>query len=244
LRIDSKSTEGFKVFSDDPLWLPNTSRPYWLDGNLVGDRGFDPLALAKPIEFVQIEIDQLDQNQAVNKSGQLVGPFKSSVDLVTSQSLQPYSEVFGVLRFRECELIHGRWSMLATLGIVIAESATGVSWVEAGKVEIEATKYLDFNIPLTITQLCWIEAIAVGGAELYRNSELSSEKRIYPGGLFDPIGLATPPKSSSTQIKRLREAEIKHGRLAMIAFLGMGIQALFLGEGALGSLDKISSELQ
>merc|ERR1739848_899321 len=174
--------------------------------------------------------DQLDQNQAVNKSGQLVGPFKPSIDEVTTQSLQPYSEVFGIQRFRECELIHGRWAMLATLGIVVAESATGVSWVDAGKVELDGSRYLNFDLPFSISQLCWIEAIAVGGAELYRNGELDSEKRIYPGGYFDPLGLGTPGKASTEQIKRLREAEIKPGRLAMVAFFGYGVQALTTGE--------------
>ncbi len=37
----------------DALWLPNTTRPDWLDGSLPGDRGFDPLGLAKPSEYLQ-----------------------------------------------------------------------------------------------------------------------------------------------------------------------------------------------
>merc|ERR1712138_132108 len=132
---------------------------------------------------------------------------------------------------------------LATLGIIVSESATGVSWGDAGKVELDGARYLNFDLPFSITQLCWIEALAVGGAELYRNGELSSEKRIYPGGVFDPLGLATTGKADNTQIKRLREAEIKHGRLAMVSFFGFGVQALTTGEGALGSLAKFSSTL-
>merc|ERR1712167_505906 len=156
---------------------------------------------------------------------------------------QPYSEGFGLQRFRECELIHGRWAMLATLGVIVAESFTGVSWVDAGKVELDGARYLNLNLPFSISQLCWIEALAVGGAELYRNGELQAEKRIYPGGAFDPLGLATPGKSNSDQITRLREAEIKHGRLAMVAFFGFGIQALAVSEGAMGSLAKFSGTL-
>lgn len=234
---------GYRKYQGDALWLPNTTRPAWLDGSLPGDRGFDPLGLSKPVEYLQFDLDQLDQNQAVNKSGNIVGSFKPAVDEVTTQSLQPYSEVFGLQRFRECELIHGRWAMLATLGVIVAESTTGVSWVDAGKVELDGARYLDFNLPFSISQLCWIEALAVGGAELYRNSELDSEKRIYPGGVFDPLGLATTGKADSEQITRLREAEIKHGRLAMVSFFGFGIQALTTGEGALGSLAKFASTL-
>jgi light-harvesting complex II chlorophyll a/b binding protein 4 len=223
--------------------LPNTTRPSWLDGSLPGDRGFDPLGLAKPVEYLQFDLDQLDQNQAVNKAGGAIGSFKPTVDEVSTQSLQPYSEVFGLQRFRECELIHGRWAMLATLGVIVAESATGVSWVDAGKVELDGARYLNFDLPLSISQLCWIEALAVGGAELYRNSELDAEKRIYPGGVFDPLSLATPGKADNEQVSRLREAEIKHGRLAMVSFFGFGVQALITGEGALGSLAKFSSTL-
>ncbi len=38
----------------DALWLPNTERPAWLDGSMPGDRGFDPLGLAKPTEYLQV----------------------------------------------------------------------------------------------------------------------------------------------------------------------------------------------
>lgn len=38
----------------DALWLPNTERPEWLDGSMPGDRGFDPLGLAKPTEYLQV----------------------------------------------------------------------------------------------------------------------------------------------------------------------------------------------
>ncbi len=40
----------------DALWLPNTTRPAWLDGSLPGDRGFDPLGLSKPVEYLQVDV--------------------------------------------------------------------------------------------------------------------------------------------------------------------------------------------
>ena len=44
----------------------------------------------------------------------------------------------------------------------------------------------------------------------------------YPGGaLFDPLGLAADPDAAV----RLRVAEIKHGRLAMVAFVGYAAAA-------------------
>ena len=170
------------------LWLPNTEPPAWLDGSLPGDRGFDPLGLSKPVEFVQMSVDELEQNNAVNKMGTEEGRFKVLPATVTEQSLQPYTEVFDLARFRECELIHGRWCMLAALGIIVAELSTGVSWVDAGKVELERSTYLGFELPFSIQQLCYIEAILMGIIEVYRSKELDFEKRLYPGGYFDPLG--------------------------------------------------------
>jgi len=119
---------GYRRYDRDPRWLPAAERPDWLDGTLPGDRAFDPLGLAKPVEYIQYDLDSLDQNKAVNEKGKAIGAFKPQIDSVSTQSLQPYSEVFGLTRFRECELIHGRWCMLATLGCFVAEAVTGVPW--------------------------------------------------------------------------------------------------------------------
>ena len=86
------------------------------------------------MEYLQVDLDENDQNAAVNKAGQVIGSFSPVVDQVEAGSLQPYSEVFGLQRFRECELIHGRWAMLACLGVWVAEGTTGVAWQDAGKV--------------------------------------------------------------------------------------------------------------
>ena len=53
--------------------------------------------------------------------------------------------------------------------------------VDAGKVELDGAQYLGFNLPFSISQLLWIEALLVGGAEIYRNSSTNLEERIYPG---------------------------------------------------------------
>nr|ACF24530.1 chlorophyll a/b binding protein CP29 [Gymnochlora stellata] len=222
----------------DPLWLPNTVRPTWLDGSLPGDRGFDPLGLSKPAEYLQYDVDQLDQNQAVNFAGKVIGKFDGGIDEVDGgNTLSPYSDIFGLRRFRECELIHGRWAMLATLGAVVAELSTGVPWDQAGKVELDGARYLNFNLPFTVSQLTLLEVLLVGGAEIYRNTETDLDKRLYPGGYFDPLGLTT---KSAEQTQNLREAEIKHGRLAMVAAFGCGVQAFTTGEGLLDNLSFLN----
>jgi len=144
---------------------------------------------------------------------------------------QPYANVFDLDRFRECELIHGRWAMLATLGALFAELATGVNWLDAGKVELEqGSSYFGLGLPFDLTQLVIIQVLLVGAIEVFRNGELDPEKRIYPGGFFDPLKLAS---EGDDQAFRLRTAEIKHSRLAMVAFFGFGVQAGVTHSGSL-----------
>lgn len=122
-----------KPISDRPLWFPGAKAPEYLDGTLVGDYGFDPFGLGKPAEYLQFDLDSLDQNLAKNLAGDVIGTRFENAD-VKSTPFQPYSEVFGLQRFRECELIHGRWAMLATLGALSVEWLTGITWQDAGKV--------------------------------------------------------------------------------------------------------------
>ncbi|MQL10599.1 hypothetical protein EI010_25655, partial [Escherichia coli] len=105
----------------------------------------------KPAEYLQFDLDSLDQNLAKNLAGDVIGT-RTEVADVKSTPFQPYSEGFGLQRFRECELIHGRWAMLATLGALTVEWLTGVTWQDAGKVElIEGSSYLGQPLPFSIT---------------------------------------------------------------------------------------------
>ena len=132
-RKKSPPKKSSKQNSDRPLWYPGAKAPEWLDGSLVGDYGFDPFGLGKPAEYLQFELDSLDQNLAKNVAGDIIGTRTDTSDVI-STPFQPYREVFGLQRFRECELIHGRWAMLATLGALAVEWLTGVTWQDAGKV--------------------------------------------------------------------------------------------------------------
>ncbi|BBM98872.1 light-harvesting complex II chlorophyll a/b binding protein 4 [Marchantia polymorpha subsp. ruderalis] len=217
--------------ADRPLWFPGAQAPAWLDGTLVGDYGFDPLGLGKPAEYLQYELDSLNQNLAKNEFGDVIGVRVDKKADLNPTPFQPYSEVFGLQRFRECELIHGRWCMLATLGALSVEAFTGVTWQDAGKVElIEGSTYFGLPLPFSISALVWIEVLLIGYIEFQRNAELDPERRLYPGGkYFDPLGLASDPEKKEI----LKLAEIKHARLAMIGALGFAVQAAATGKGPL-----------
>ncbi len=72
--------------------------------------------------------------------------------------------------------------------------------VDAGKVELDGAQYLGFRIPLTISQLVWIEAILVGGAEVYRNRERDPETRLYPGNSYSYLHAASLPYSVQSHL--------------------------------------------
>ncbi|XP_057430518.1 chlorophyll a-b binding protein CP29.3, chloroplastic-like [Lotus japonicus] len=218
---------------DRLVWFPGAQRPEWLDGSYIGDRGFDPLGFARPAEYLQFDYDGLDQNLAKNLAGDIIGT-RVETNEVQPTPFQPYAEVFGIQRFRECEVIHGRWAMLGALGALSVEALTGVAWQDAGKVElVDGSSYLGLPLPFSITTLIWIEVLVIGYIEFQRNAELDPEKRLYPGGkFFDPLGLANDPEEK----ERLQLAEIKHSRLAMVVFLIFAIQAAVTGKGPISFL--------
>lgn len=82
------------------------------------------------------------------------------------------------------------------------------------------------------------QALLMAGPELARSTGPAALEPLgiflpgdqnWPGGGFDPLGLASDPAAAV----RLRVAEAKHGRLAMVAWLGFAAQAAVGGDGPL-----------
>ena len=124
--------------------------------------------------------------------------------------------------------------MLAIVGAPSVETASGVSWVDAGLVELEQPQYLGRPIDISLSTLVAIEVLLFGFLEVARNGELDPEMRCYPGGAFDPFGLAEKGDNFA-----LKEAELKHARLAMVGMLVYVGEWAATGKGPIGALGEL-----
>lgn len=141
-----------------------------------------------------------------------------------------------LVEYRKQELIHGRWAMVALLGVCVPEVVLGKPWflVGADVFQEGGLNYLDNPAAIHAPNIIAIVAAQVffmGLVEAYRvNGGPAGDglDPLYPGGrFFDPFNLA----DSDEKLAELKVKEIKHARLAMVGMLGVYFQALTTQEG-------------
>merc|ERR1712176_53703 len=76
---------------------------------------------------------------------------------------------------------------------------------------------------VTFGESVWFKA----GSQIFAGGPLGEEAGLYPGESFDPLGFG----EDSESLEELKLKEIKNGRLAMFAMLGMCVQAITTGKG-------------
>jgi light-harvesting complex I chlorophyll a/b binding protein 1 len=118
--------------------------------------------------------------------------------------------------------------MLGVTGALGVEALGFGNWYDAPL----ATKqtYFGIDVPLSLSALIGIEILLMAAVEGRRFDTSEQAQRLYPG--FDFAGFSKDPKTFAD----MKIKEIKNGRLAMVAFLGLISQHAATGKTPLTNL--------
>jgi len=147
------------------------------------------------------------------------------------------------------EIIHGRFAMLGVTGAWAQENLVGTPWFMAGE---ECTfdkctiSYLNNSFSPSyegaLLGIIFLEIVLMGGAEGFRTGLLENPfddvvaGSVFPGGRFDPLNFSEGKDANffGEDLDTLKIKELKHCRLAMLAWLGILAQSVSTNPGGAG----------
>uniref|UniRef100_UPI0032E93920 ACPII-2 n=1 Tax=Chroomonas placoidea TaxID=173977 RepID=UPI0032E93920 len=141
-----------------------------------------------------------------------------------------FSDVFDIRVLREAELKHGRIAMLATLGMVVQDAYTFPFFDKV--LPIPAHDVIVKSGGMSQILLWTSFAEIFGGIALFQTIQ---GKRAPGDYSFDPLNLSA---NDLEKRERYALAEIKHSRLAMLAFSGMVHQYFITNQGVIEQINN------
>jgi hypothetical protein len=188
--------------------LPYDLAPAALDGSLPGDVGFDPVFLTSKAD--------------------LMADYYNNLSFLGNPGLS------GIEWYREVELIHGRIAQMAVLGFIIPGffRIGGLEDISSNPItaigEIPNAGIPQILIFMSIMELLRIKRIKKLGSS-YTPGDFGWGQG---EGRYNPFNFNyTPEQYFEKQVQ-----ETKHGRLAMVAVLGLFLQAQNSGIGVIDQL--------
>ncbi|MEW5300796.1 MAG: hypothetical protein WDW38_005283 [Sanguina aurantia] len=201
------------------LFLPGglleiSDLPEYLDGSLPGDYGYDPLGLGKDTETVE----KYRAFELIHARWAML----AAAGIIIPEGLQANG----------ADIRGGTWF------------ETGAEMLNGGTLNYFAVPWGVIGNPLPLVVITIIEVVLLGAVETFRKNGTGPKgyspgvgnfdsdvfeglDRLYPGGPFDPLGLADDPEIFA----ELKVKEIKNGRLALVSVLAFALQSYVTGEG-------------
>lgn len=223
-----------------------------LPGEVAGDCGFDPLGLC------------CEENEEEEKSGKKTSrkaAKQGKKNTTSSLDAALFDRYFELELLHARWAMLGALGALVPEALSLAGLASFPEerWQFVGRARLRGTELDYLGVPGLVVAgkqgvaiIAGCQLLLMSGPELARSTGIAALEPLgifldgqdvnYPGGkAFDPLNFARARGGGegggdASEELRLRVAEIKHGRLAMVAWLGFAAQALVGGERGRGPL--------